>query len=175
MPRTSEDTLVHIRPATEADADRLAEIDRFTWSPVTSPVPLWPDDKPFLRDAEHLRDTLVALDGEVVVGYVQVRRSPIAPASAHVQQVNGLAVHPAHQGRRIGHALMAAAETRARRRGARRVTLRVLGGNAPARALYLSCGYHIEGVLEGEFLLEGRYVDDVLMALDLTPDAVTPA
>ena len=30
------------------------------------------------------------------------------------------------------------------------------------------CGFEVEGVLRGEFLLGGRYVDDVLMALDLT-------
>ncbi|MYW00343.1 GNAT family protein, partial [Streptomyces sp. SID3343] len=62
-----------------------------------------------------------------------------------------------------------------RRRGARRITLRVLGGNASARALYRSCGFVIEGVLEGEFLIAGRYVDDVLMALDVTgPSSPSP-
>ncbi|NED74569.1 GNAT family N-acetyltransferase, partial [Streptomyces sp. SID9944] len=51
----------------------------------------------------------------------------------------------------------------ARRQGARRITLRVLGHNTPARRLYESEGYAVEGVLPGEFLLEGAYVDDVLM------------
>jgi RimJ/RimL family protein N-acetyltransferase len=50
------------------------------------------------------------------------------------------------------------------------VTLRVLGVNAPARALYERAGYRVEGVLEGEFRLpigpDGAVipVDDVLMA-----------
>ncbi|MYX40122.1 GNAT family N-acetyltransferase, partial [Streptomyces sp. SID89] len=60
-------------------------------------------------------------------------------------------------------ALLRAAREEARRQGARRITLRVLGHNTPARRLYESEGYAVEGVLPGEFLLEGAYVDDVLM------------
>jgi len=43
----------------------------------------------------------------------------------------------------------------------------VLGHNVGARRLYERCGFVPEGVLRGEFLLEGRYVDDVLVACDL--------
>ncbi len=48
------------------------------------------------------------------------------------------------------------------------MTLRVLGHNHAARGLYESAGFVVEGVLRGEFLLDGVYVDDVAMALDLT-------
>ena len=58
----------------------------------------------------------------------------------------------------------------ARSRGARKLSLRVLGGNVAARRLYESCGFTVEGVLCEEFFLGGRYVDDVLMAC--MPDAV---
>ena len=54
------------------------------------------------------------------------------------------------------------------RRGARKLSLRVLGDNTVARGLYESCGFAVEGVLRDEFLVDGRYVDDVLMARDLT-------
>jgi RimJ/RimL family protein N-acetyltransferase len=50
------------------------------------------------------------------------------------------------------------------RRSDARITLRVLSTNPAARRLYESCGFVVEGVLRGEFLLEGREVDDVLMA-----------
>ena len=66
---------------------------------------------------------------------------------------------------------MAAAVREAGSRGARRLTLRVLAPNTAARGLYEACGFTVEGVLREEFLLEGRYVDDVLMALDLGPGA----
>ena len=50
----------------------------------------------------------------------------------------------------------------------RKLTLRVLGHNGPARALYEACGFEVEGVSRGLFFLDGVYVDDVLLALDLT-------
>jgi RimJ/RimL family protein N-acetyltransferase len=59
---------------------------------------------------------------------------------------------------------MGAAVDAATARGARKLTLRVLSSNAIARALYESCGFEVEGILRETFLLEGRYVDDVLMA-----------
>ena len=67
------------------------------------------------------------------------------------------------RGAGVGRALLTAAVGRARAQGALRVTLRVLGHNAPARRLYESAGFAVEGVLPGEFLLDGQYVDDVLM------------
>jgi ribosomal protein S18 acetylase RimI-like enzyme len=168
MPRIPEETRVQVRPAVVEDGERLTEIDNLTWSTDVTPTPRWDPEKVFFPDAADVRNVLVAHDGDDVVGYIRMRPSPFGPISAHVQHVDGLAVHPAHQGRRTGRALMEAAEREARRRGARRITLRVLGGNVPARALYRSCGFVIEGVLEGEFLIAGRYVDDVLMALDVT-------
>jgi RimJ/RimL family protein N-acetyltransferase len=75
-----------------------------------------------------------------------------------------LAVDPREQGRGVGSSLIA----EARRRGARRLTLRVLAPNAAARAAYAAGGFQVEGVLRGEFLPGDRYVDDVVMALDLT-------
>ncbi len=58
----------------------------------------------------------------------------------------------------------------ARGRGARKLSLRVLGFNVRARQLYESCGFRVEGVLRAEFYLDGRYVDDVLMAHRLGAD-----
>jgi RimJ/RimL family protein N-acetyltransferase len=60
----------------------------------------------------------------------------------------------------------------ARDRGARKLSLRVLGGNTAARRLYESCGFAVEGVLREEFFLAGRYDDDVLMACVLDAAAV---
>ena len=54
------------------------------------------------------------------------------------------------------------------RKNSPRSTLRVFAPNAAARALYDAAGFEVEGVLRGEFFLEGEYVDDLLMALDLT-------
>ena len=82
--------------------------------------------------------------------------------------VNGLAVDPSRRRVGVGRALIDAAAAEASARGARRLTLRVLGPNDAARRLYESAGFVVEGVQRGEFFLEGEYVDDVLMALDLS-------
>ena len=52
-----------------------------------------------------------------------------------------MAVLPEHRGRGIGHALLRAVEEEARGRGACKITLEVLSGNEPAKALYLALGY----------------------------------
>jgi RimJ/RimL family protein N-acetyltransferase len=49
------------------------------------------------------------------------------------------------------------------------MTLRVFAANERARRLYERLGFEVEGVLRDEFMVgRGEYVDDVLMALDLT-------
>jgi ribosomal protein S18 acetylase RimI-like enzyme len=95
-----------------------------------------------------------------------VRPTPLA-SNAHVRAITGLAVDPAAQRRGVGRRLVEAARARAVEEGATRLTLRVLAHNAGALRLYEACGFVREGVLRGEFVLEGRAVDDVLMALDL--------
>ena len=85
-----------------------------------------------------------------------------------MREIKGLAVAPRFQRQGVGRALVEAAIAEARADGARKLTLRVLGDNAPAHALYKACGFVEEGNLRGLFLLDGTYVDDVLFSLDLT-------
>jgi ribosomal protein S18 acetylase RimI-like enzyme len=158
-----------IRAGVEDDEQALALIDQATWSSEVSPVPQPPPGIPFFGDRTAPQNVLVAHQDEHVVGYVTLRPAPLAASSGHVQEINGLAVAPDFQGRGIGHLLLTAARHEAIRREARRITLRVLGTNTRAQALYLAHGYRIEGRLKGQFLLQGRYVDDIFMALEL-PD-----
>jgi ribosomal protein S18 acetylase RimI-like enzyme len=83
--------------------------------------------------------------------------------------VKGLAVDPARQGEGIGGTLVDAALATARERGTRSVVLRVLSSNEPARRLYESRGFRIEGEVREAFLLEGAYVDDLTMGVSLIP------
>jgi ribosomal protein S18 acetylase RimI-like enzyme len=115
-----------------------------------------------------VEDVLVAADEGGVAGYAIIGPgAPRVPSHAHVWEIGGLAVHPAHGRRGAGRALVDAAVSRAREAGAGKVSLRVLGPNTAARALYRRCGFVEEGVLSGEFRLGGTAVDDVLMARHL--------
>jgi ribosomal protein S18 acetylase RimI-like enzyme len=163
---------VDIRVATVADDAALAAIDRATSSWLSSPAPVPPDGETFFDGRADPEDVLVAESGGAVVGYVQIGPSIPVLSNAHVMTVRGLAVEPGRRGEGIGRRLVEAAVAAARGRGARRLTLRVLGPNAAARAVYEACGFVVEGVLREEFLLDGRYVDDVLMAVDLVRGSV---
>lgn len=150
-----------------ADAPRLVALDRATWSEENAVVPLWAEDVDFF-ERRSPDDVLVAERDGVAVGYTTLGRPTPLECNRHVLHIQGLAVDPALQGQGIGRALIEAAATEAARRGARKLGLRVLGGNTTARALYASCGFVVEGVLREEFRLGGRYVDDVLMGRPLS-------
>ncbi|MFJ9695084.1 GNAT family N-acetyltransferase [Kitasatospora sp. NPDC101183] len=157
-----------IRPARPEDGRALADLDRAAWSTLSevSPAPL---ERESIFDEGHTPDQfLVAeLDGRIV-GYVrQVPSTPLA-CNRHVRQIQGLCVDGSLRGRGVGRLLVEAACEAARAGGARKLTLRVLGWNAPARHLYERCGFTVEGTLAEEFLIDGRYVDDVWMARRLT-------
>lgn len=161
---------VLIRPATKADDAELLEIDHVTWSPRWSPgtPPDRERDPTFFREQHGGPEAfLVAeLDG-VVVGYVGLHPAGGLASHAHVRIIDGLGVLPAAQGCGVGEALVRAAVERARAEGAAKVTLRVLGTNPTARRLYERCGFGVEGVLVGEFVIAGAPVDDVWMATHL--------
>ena len=159
-----------IRPATLDDDAALTGLDRETWSPHGSPVPFDAIPDRFFGARTTPSDVLVAVIGDDVVGYVALGRPTPVAANAHVLELHGLAVSPAHQRRGIARRLLAAAGEEAKRRGARKLRLRVFAPNAKARGLYESAGFVVEGVLREEFLVEGAYVDDVLMARNLGAD-----
>jgi ribosomal protein S18 acetylase RimI-like enzyme len=156
-----------IRPATAQDDAALRALDAATWAWWVTPGPDRPPDTPFFGAGEIPADVLVAEEDGAIVGYVALGPPTRLESNRHVMGVRGLAVAPAHQGRGVGRTLLEAAAAEARARGARRLRLRVLSANTGARSLYESFGFVVEGVLREEFLLDGRYVDDVLMALEL--------
>ncbi|MFD9909737.1 GNAT family N-acetyltransferase [Streptomyces sp. NPDC059063] len=158
----------YIRPSRAEDDDALALLDREAWSTVHSVQPRpRPPHEPFFSERFGPRDHLVAeVDGRIV-GYVRLGFPTPLEVNAHVRAILGFVVAEEARGKGVGRQLIQAVVEEARRQGARRITLRVLGHNTPARKLYESEGFAIEGVLPGEFLLDGQYVDDVLMGRPL--------
>ena len=144
-----------IRPAFRADEAELGELDRDAWSPLHAvtrrPVPPY---EPFFDARHRPEDYLVAeaRDGRIA-GFVRVAPATDLVCNGHVRQIQGLVVADWARGRGLARALLRSAAAHARGQGARR--------------LYASEGFAVEGVLPGEFLLEGRYVDDVLMGRPL--------
>lgn len=165
-----------IRRAVSADDEALVEIDRATWSGASTPAARWSADRRFFTRDLDPRDVLVAVADATGVGYVQLGAPTPLPSNSHVLEIQGLAVIPGHHRQGIGRQLLLAAIDEARARGARRLRARVLSTNHGARELYSSAGFEIEGVLREEFLIDGMYVDDVLIAVRITgaPPAESP-
>lgn len=186
----------HIRPALLADETALTRLDVETWSTLHAVTPRrLPPYDPFFDSNHRPQDYLVAEEvakptaggdgpgsshgdlggvppeaggaGGAVIGYIRLAPPTSLACNQHVRQIQGLAVLPQARGRGVARALLRAACQEARRQGAVRITLRVLGHNTPARSLYGSEGFVVEGVLPGEFFLDGRYVDDVMMGREL--------
>jgi ribosomal protein S18 acetylase RimI-like enzyme len=149
-----------IRPATPDDERALRALDRATWSSLSSPVPKPPPERMFETEG-----VLVSELEDGIAGYVKVGQMLPIDANAHVLEIKGIAVSPAHRRRGVGRALMRAAIEFAREAGARKLMLRVLSHNTAARDLYAGCGFEVEAVLREFFLLDGRYVDDILMSM----------
>jgi RimJ/RimL family protein N-acetyltransferase len=159
--------VVHVRQARPEDQSALRKIDAATWTADVSPAPPPPAGAAFFSERIQPADVLVAEIDRTVAGYAALGQSTALASRAHVMEIRGLAVHPAHQGNGAGRQLIHASLDQARSRHARKLALRVLSTNTRARQLYESCGFRIEGVLREEFFLNGRYVDDIFMAHDL--------
>jgi ribosomal-protein-alanine N-acetyltransferase len=126
--RLGTDAPFKLRPATTADLDALAAIERAVFS------------DPWLRT--DFRECLasralaeVAEAGQEIVGYV------IARAASDEGEILNLAVAPAHQRRGVGRALARHALASLAARGARSVYLEVRESNVAARALYEGLGF----------------------------------
>ena len=167
VPLRHPGVVMTIRQARPEDEAELSEIDAATWTAGVSPAPPPPAGAAFFGQRTGPADVLVAETGGVVAGYAALGQSVPLASRSHVLDIRGLAVHPDRQRCGVGRRLVEACIEQARSRGARKLSLRVLGANTAARRLYESCGFTVEGVLREEFFLAGRYADDVLMACAL--------
>lgn len=82
-----------------------------------------------------LRNVLVALEGDRMVGYV----NPVVDGDE--AWIGGIGVLPSHRGKGTGTKMMLAAERECREKGAREISLEVIEGNDRAKRLYDRLGY----------------------------------
>ena len=114
---------------------------------------------------------LVAVDAHSrVVGWCDIERRRME-GFRHVGRL-GIGLLAEARGRRLGRRLMMEAIQAAQRQGMERIELEVFASNERAIALYQSLGFRHEGLKRRVRKLDGRYEDDVIMALllDESPD-----
>ncbi len=96
---------------------------------------------PIALDAFPGAFSVLAFDGAEPVGLANCFTGFSTFAARPLVNIHDLVVRSEDRGKGIGAALMQAVEAEARARGACKVTLEVLSGNAPAKALYTAQGY----------------------------------
>ena len=160
---------VRVRPARLADHAALTELEAIAWSAESGfPSTMAADRDATFFDARNPPEAflIAELDGRVA-GYIRLKPPTKLPENAHVIQVQGLAVHPDARRHGVAAGLLDGAEEMLRERGTRKLTLRVLSTNEAAIRLYERHGFAREGTLLEEFRINGRFVDDVMMAKKL--------
>ena len=85
--------------------------------------------------------SVLAFDGPIPVGLVNAIEGFSTFACRPLVNVHDVVVRESHRGQGIAAQLFAGVETIARERGACKLTLEVLSGNAAARALYEKLGF----------------------------------
>ena len=121
------------------------------------------------RLADPFRLLLVGLvqagSGEVLAGYAEWTQ--FRPAKIRHCIEIAMGVHPAHQGRGVGRAVLEGLIAAAKQQtpAIRRIELGVIADNTRARALYESVGFQLEGIRRGLVSDEKGERDDCLMAL----------
>jgi len=159
-----------VRPAVPSDADALVALGRA----VAAEDGLWltydrsrGDERRNVRSVQ--RDPNVAVfvaeAPEGVVGRLSIVRDQ-GVHSQHVAEL-GLMVAAAARRRGVGSALMKEAIKWARGIGVDKLELTVFPHNEPAIALYRKLGFREEGLIRRRYFIGGRYIDAMLMGLDL--------
>jgi L-amino acid N-acyltransferase YncA len=113
------------------------------------------------RDQRH--PVLVALDDrDLVLGWASLNVFNPRPAYDHVVDLS-LYVAREHRGRGIGDALLGALERRARAAGFHKMVLAAFPTNLPGMRLYERHGFSTVGIYHEQGLLDGRWVDVIVM------------
>ncbi len=125
-------------------ADVVALLDAYARDPMGGGAPL--DEAVKARLAGDLAAnphafSMIARLDDAAVGLANCFMGYSTFAVAPLVNIHDFAVVPGHRGAGIGKALLAAVEAEALKRGAIKVTLEVLSGNHPAKALYAAHGY----------------------------------
>lgn len=157
----------------EDAADLIAYVQELTGEPdsflLTGPGEFQmsvEDEEAYIQDKAEAENSLamLALSGSQIVGEVNLYAGP-RKAEQHAA-VLGISVRSGWRDQGLGTRLMTAALDYARNESSlKRIELRVFETNLAAIHLYKKFGFIIEGRRRKSIYKEGKYIDDLLMAV----------
>lgn len=158
---------ITIRTATTADAPAIAAIynqgieDRV--ATLETQVRTSEERAEWLAARGPRHPVLVAVDDEdAVLGWSSLNPFNPRPAYDHVADLS-VYVAREQRGRGIGDALLAALEDRARGAGFHKMVLAAFPTNAPGMRLYERHGFTTVGIYHEQGMLDGRWIDVIVM------------
>lgn len=153
---------IKIRPSKYKDFKQLIALENLIWNKTNTPMPIiWDSIEEYAEHFPPGSQFVAIVDGRVA-GNTSVKHPTPLPCNQHVWEM-AIGVHPDFQGMQIGSKLLQYLSVEGKKRGIRKISLRVLSTNQPAISFYQKNGYKVQGVLEKEFYLNGEYIDDILM------------
>jgi peroxiredoxin/ribosomal protein S18 acetylase RimI-like enzyme len=177
------DAVVRMLREDDADAFRSLRLRALREEPMPFLTTLEEEEKRAAEDfAAPLRrhpdgtGVLGAFRGRALVGMLGFHRHAAAKAR-HRAQLWGMYVAPEARRRGFGKALLAGAIERLRALGdVEQIELTVVQRDEPARSLYLSAGFQVEGVLKRAMKVGREYLDEDVLVLWLEqPDRDAPS
>ncbi|MDQ2886221.1 MAG: arsinothricin resistance N-acetyltransferase ArsN1 [Chloroflexota bacterium] len=158
---------MEIREATHADAAAIATIynqgieDRS--ATLETQLRTADERAEWLATRSLRHPVLVAVDNAgTVIGWGSLNAFNPRPAYGHVADLS-VYVAREQRGRGIGDALLGALTTRAREIGYHKIVLAAFLTNAPGMRLYERHGFSTVGIYHEQGLLDGQWVDVVIM------------
>lgn len=151
-----------IRPSTMSDFRQLVELNNVIWKDYNTPQPIyWESEDDYSKHCP-AGSQFVAISNDNVAGYVGYKNPTKLGSNNHVLEID-IGIHPNFQGKGIGKALLNYTSEWGKDNGIAKLSLRVLSTNEPAISFYLKNGFKEQGRLIDEFIIGGKFVDDILM------------
>jgi len=159
-------SLYQVRPAADADASTICEIynqgieDRLATLETELRTP--DERRQWLKSRGARHPVLVAEDGGRVIAWGSLNAFNARDAYRHVADFS-IYVERDYRGKGVGRVVLARLIDLARELGYHKLVLSAFPFNAAGMALYERLGFRTVGVYKEQGLLDGRWVDTIVM------------
>ncbi len=111
--------------------------------------------------------TVVAEKDSEIIGVLTIQRG-MYRKNRHTANL-GIAIKTGHRRKGLGRKLISSGIDWCRDNYVKKLNLEVFSSNTNAIGLYETMGFVVEGARKGQFVIDGKYVDDVFMTYWLEP------